>query len=374
MRAGVIAVSKSGAELAKKLSGAFEEIDLYVPERLFKEIENEAGSQKNSEFIVKPLEEGFYPGVAGLFHAYPALIFISATAVAVRAIAPCLAGKARDPAVVVVDETGRYAISLLSGHLGGANALTEKVAGKLGSEAVITTATDGKGITAFDDLARRWGWQIENLPALKKISAAMLEGREIVLYCRGGQEFLTEETLSGNIYLTGNREELSRAKHGLVLIDNRLEAGPLPKGVPFITLRPRNVAAGIGCRKNVPAGAIIRAVRQAFKAAGLSAGSLSCLASGEFKAGEEGLVEAARYFEVPLKIFKREEINAVLAEKSSPVSENSAFVKETVGVGAVAEPCALLAGERNNLVLPVQRGEGITVSLAEGKPVFAGQL
>jgi len=335
------------------------------------------------EVVLKTLNGGFYPGVAEIFSAYPALVFVSAAAVAVRAIAPCLAGKDCDPAVVSVDEGGQFAISLLSGHLGGANALAEMVAHHLGAQAVITTATDTKGISAFDSLARQWGWAIENLPDLKHISAAMLEGREIVLYGRqaagsaapqGGVateslKDLLAGKLARNIYITEKKKELSRARHGAVIIDSRLEKWPVPEGVPQVILRPKTVAAGVGCKKGVPAQAIIEAIEQAFREAGFALKSLSCLASGEFKAGEAGLIKAARYFGVPLKIFSRADIAAALEENALKDCSRSAFVKEQVGVGAVAEPCAALGSGGKGAALPTRRGEGITVSLAEG-PLF----
>jgi cobalt-precorrin 5A hydrolase len=303
-----------------------------------------------------PLPGGFKTAIAGLFNQYQLLIFISATAVAVRAIAPCLQGKDKDPAVVVIDDQGHFVISLLSGHLGGANEFTDEIAGHLGSQAVVTTATDGRGITAFDDLARKLGWHIENLPDLKKISAALLEDREIVLYSR--QQFAP--ALEGNIYVTESIEDLARAEHGAVIVDNRLASPPVPKGAPVITLRPRNVAAGVGCRRGIPAEAIISAVEKAFAEAGIALQSISCLASGEFKADEPGLIDAARHFAVPLKIFTREELIAAIGD-----SATSTFVEEQVGVGAVAEPCARLGSGGGPLLLEIQRGEGITVALAE---------
>jgi cobalt-precorrin 5A hydrolase len=302
------------------------------------------------------LSGSFKIAIAGLFNQYQLLIFISATAVAVRAIAPCLQGKDKDPAVVVIDDQGRFVISLLSGHLGGANEAAEKIAHFLDACPVVTTATDGRGITAFDDLARKLGWHIENLPDLKKISAALLEDREIMLYSR--QQFAP--ALEGNIYVTESSEDLARAEHGVVIVDNRLALSSVPKGVPVITLRPRNVAAGVGCRRGIPAEAIIRAIENAFAKAGLSLTSLSCLASGEFKADESGLIDAARHFAVPLKIFTREELIAAIGD-----SATSTFVEEQVGVGAVAEPCARLGSGGGPLLLEIQRGAGITVALAE---------
>ncbi len=306
-----------------------------------------------------PLEGGFPKAVAAIFQSYDALIFISAVAVAVRGIAPCLRGKAEDPAVVVVDEGGCYAISLLSGHLGGANELTERVAEFLEAEPVITTATDGRGLPAFDDLARRWGWKLENLPDLKKISSALLEGREIMLYSSSPLEQTLKQCLEGKICYAGRVEDLARAEHGVVLITNLLDLPPLPAAVPYIVLRPRNIAVGVGCRRGVSAERIIDAVKQVFVEAGLSEAGLFCLATGEFKADEEGIIEAARHFAVPLKIFGREEIASALGN-----SKTSAFVEKQVGVGAVAEPCARLGSGGGEIFLPVRRSDGITLALA----------
>jgi cobalt-precorrin 5A hydrolase len=308
--------------------------------------------------IFNPLPGKFSSAVAAIFNQYKLLIFISATAVAVRAIAPCLQGKDKDPAVVVIDDQSRFAISLLSGHLGGANEFTAEIAGYLGSQAVITTATDGRGITAFDSLARKLGWHIENLPALKQISAALLEEREIIVFSRQPLSLMLE----GNIYFTDSIEDLARAKHGVVIVDNRLESPPVPTGVPMITLHPRNVAAGIGCRRGIPAEAVIIAVENAFTEAGIALQSLSCLASGEFKADEPGLIEAANHFAVPLKIFTREEIIPAVGDSSTSV-----FVEEQVGVGAVAEPCARLGSQGGKIVFPVKRNNGITIALAEAE-------
>ncbi len=437
MKVAIIAVSRDGIRLAKKLTGLFEAVDIYVPPRLIIETGKAEGGKAGPEAdlskgsnescdayykekpakeglntntgkakqvkgitlpagrrggdkafqeqgaVLKPLRLGFYSGVAEIFRTYQALIFISAAAVAVRAVAPCLAGKDSDPAVVAIDERGRFAISLLSGHLGGGNDLTKKIAGFIDAQAVITTATDAKGLTAFDSLARQWDWTVENLPDLKYISAAMLEGREIVVYGRQPRDGVvlynnpTFENLkdvltgklAGNINITEDSAELSRARHGAVVIDNRLEKWPIPENIPQIILRPKNVAAGVGCRKGIPAQKIIKAVERAFKEAGLSLESLNCLASGEFKADERGLIEAARFLGVPFKIFTRSEIAALLRKETLNECSRSAFVEDQVGVGAVAEPCAVLGSGGSGVVLPVIKAGGITVSLAEG-PLF----
>jgi len=410
VRIAVIAVSKRGLDLAGELLKLYPGADIYVPQRFALGVTNSGEMNLNSGVSdskaakttrateatgatgdqspdwtknvnqfdgdinkagycleLLPLEGGFTGAVGRIFQQYEALVFISAVAVAVRGIAPSLRGKAEDPAVVVVDEGGRYAISLLSGHLGGANQLTGDIAGHLNAEPVVTTATDGQGMPAFDDLARRHDWQIENLSDMKKVSAALLEEREIMLYSSRPLDSAFRQELGDRICFADEVQDLARAENGAVLITNSLEVPDLSPGLPYIILRPRTIAVGMGCRRGVPAEEILAAVKKAFNRAGFSANGLSCLATGEFKADEPGLIEAAEQLGVPLKIFRREEIAAALGD-----SATSEFVEEQVGVGAVAEPCARLGSGGGEIILPVQRGSGITIALAEAKIIWPG--
>ena len=123
------------------------------------------------------------PAVKEAFRRYPAHVFIMATGIVVRVIAPLLTSKTVDPAVVVLDEGGQHAISLVSGHLGGANALAEAVAARTGADPVVTTATDMAGLTAFDILARRIGAKVEPKTAIKATATALLNGAPVALVC-----------------------------------------------------------------------------------------------------------------------------------------------------------------------------------------------
>jgi cobalt-precorrin 5A hydrolase len=351
VKLAVFVLTRPGIELSLGLAGVFPKIDFFTLPRL---------RDDNGRFQL--FQGNFASTVARAFQSYEGLVFFSAVAVAVRAVAPHLVSKAVDPAVVVVDEGGRFAISLLAGHLGGANQLAVKVARCLGACPVVTTASDRRGLPAFDALARRWGWGLENLPALKHISAAQLEGREIYLYCP--QEL--DLPLRGNIKVVKCLEGLAGAKNGAVLISNRRDILLtsrlfVPQRLPSVILRPRNVAAGVGCRKGTPVEKIVAALDNALEKAGLARESLGCLATGVFKAREEGLVQAAQHFGVPFRCYSREEILSFLKD-----CHTSKFVQEQVGVGAVAEPCARLGSGGGPVVLPCQRGNGITVSLAEG--------
>jgi cobalt-precorrin 5A hydrolase len=354
LKTAIVAVSRAGIRQACRLKKLYPQANIYVPGRF---IYDKSFPASSDDCTLNHLSGSFSDAVGTLFNSYRLLIFISAVAVAVRAVAPFLKSKDSDPAIVVLDEQARFAISLLSGHLGGANEETAKIATHMGARPVITTATDSRGLTAFDDLARRLGWKIENLPDLKAVSAALLEEREIILY----SDYLFSYPLQGKIRVTEHPELLKEASNGYILISSRLNPPyDLPE-FPRVILRPPVIAAGVGCRRGVEDEKIIEAVKKAFNQAGLALNCLSCLASGEFKADEEGLIKAAAHFAVPLKIFTRDEIRAKLGD-----TVPSAFVNDQVGVGAVAEPCARLGSGGGKIILPTQSGGGITVALAEG--------
>ncbi len=363
MKVALIAVSRDGLEQAARLKAIYPGAAIYAPPRLVGLLTPGQGAESPGPLEINPLEGGFSVAVGELFKTCRLLIFISAVAVAVRAVGPFLQGKDVDPAVVVVDEQGRYAISLLSGHLGGANEQCAIIAGALGAEAVITTATDIRGITAFDDLARSYNWQIENLADLKSISAALLEEREVALYC----EEPVDLPLKGRIRIVSDLDALREPFAGRVIISSRADIIPGDLLKPWIILRPRHIYAGIGCRRGVVASAVIGALKRAFEEAGLEPSCLAAIASGEFKADEPGLIQAARELGQPFIIFSRDQIASAVGD--SAVSD---FVESQVGVGAVAEPCARLASGGGKIVLPTQRGDGITVALASGPIAPAG--
>jgi len=213
------------------------------------------------------------------------LVCIMAAGIVVRSIAPYLQGKDVDPGVVVVDEVGKFAVSLLSGHLGGANDLARQVAQILGGAPVITTATDVQGLPALDSLAAARGLAIENLAAVRQAHMALLSGRKVRLVDPDG-------------YLA----DLIKKNPGLFISENDLDAALTGEGpgvyVGFrervwppgwLILRPRNLVAGMGCHQGTPAQEILSFIQQTFRQERLSLASLKALATIEAKKEEPGL-------------------------------------------------------------------------------------
>ena len=279
-----------------------------------------------------------------IFQEYCGIIFIASTGIAARLSAPFLKDKASDPAIVVVDDLGRYAISLISGHLGGANALANDIAAKLGCQPIITTASDGRGIDAIDLFARRHGLVIANLRDAKTLTAMMVDGRPI--------------RLMSEMPVTLNYPRLvERDADGCVCVttNERVECGD-----PCCVLHPRILHVGVGCRKGKAAQAILDAISQVFHAENLSLYSIRSLATVEAKRDEAGIIEAAKQLGAELRIFSTQDIQAVQAQFAA-----SEFVKRTLGITAVSEPCAVLAARGGMLLVPKTAISGVTVAVAQ---------
>ena len=277
-----------------------------------------------------------------IFAAFDGVVFFAATGIAVRLIAPFLVSKVSDPAVVVVDDLGRYAISLVSGHLGGANALTRQIAAILNCQPIITTASDGRGFEALDLWAQRLQLEIENLHDLKTITALMVDGQPIQLIAEIPVALdypqLVAQNPAGRVYVTSQTR--------------------LADDVPCCVLRPKNLYAGVGCRRGTSADGILAALAQVFDAHQRSLRSLAVLASIDLKHDEPGLLEAAQRLGVPLRFFPAAVIRRVQAQFAA-----SSFVEAAVGVSGVCEPCAVLAAN-GPLIVGKTISAGVTVAIA----------
>lgn len=293
-------------------------------------------------------------GIKSLMEAvwkeYHGIIFISATGIAVRMIAPYVDNKKSDPAVVVMDDLGKFSISLLSGHLGGANALTQWIADKIGSIPVITTASDNRGIEAIDLFAKANDYYMEDMRSVKDITAQMIHGKKIGFYSE-------MEAIIGyeNLVILENLEDINEEIDGVISVTsckfNELS-------VPYTILRPKNLNIGIGCRKGVEGERIIEALQNTLQTNELSEHSIKSFGTVEVKKDEAGILNAVAHFNKPLRIFTIDEISEVENQ-----FDKSQFVKDTIGVYSVSEPCAYLLG--GEILSKKSKHNGITISIAK---------
>ncbi|HHW47633.1 MAG TPA: cobalt-precorrin 5A hydrolase [Clostridiaceae bacterium] len=352
MKTAVIALTKNGKELAVKIGQALN-ADIIAKNEVYDRV-----AVNGQLVLAHPFAATFKDVIKRAFFEYEALICIMACGIVVRSIAPYLKNKQSDPAVVVVDELGRFAISLLSGHIGGANRLAGKVAAVTGAVPVITTATDINGVVAFDELAVMNDCVIENIDSLRYISSELVNGGKVCFFsdCRINGE------LPENI-VPYNPE--NRCKAGVVL-SNRTDTPAIAEKVLY--LRPKNLILGIGCKKGKTKHEIQDAVTDFLKKSRKSLLSVRCMASIDLKSGEKGINEFSEETGIPFRTFPASEIKRV--ESRFPASE---FVRKITGVGSVAEACAVLAGAEagTKLIRPKTVYNGITLALAEEEMVFA---
>ena len=287
-------------------------------------------------------EEGFSLAdwTAENFAARQALIFVGAAGIAVRAAAPFVKGKAEDPAVLCVSEDGRFVIPLLSGHLGGANALARRVAALTGGEAVITTATDVNGVFAVDLWAVRQGMRIPEPERIKSVSARLLRGETVMIAC--------QYPISGTA-----PEHVSLADDGEVLVSWR--------DLPHAGLRlvPKTLALGVGCKKGTDAQTLEAAFADFCRERGVRPEAVRDAASIDLKQNEPGLLAFCAAHAWRPAFYSAEELRALDGAFTA-----SAFVEARTGVDNVCERAAVKRSG-GALVEKKYAAGGVTFALAE---------
>lgn len=335
MNAVVFAFTARGKELALRIRDILAEggdgVELRAPERL-----------ADADFAAYP---GSLSDCVGAAFDRDELLFIGASGIAVRAVAPHVADKSSDPAVLCLDERGQFVVPLLSGHIGGANRLARRIAEGIGATPVVTTATDVNGRFSVDAWAAERGMWISDMALAKRISAEILT-RDIPLFTDAP---IPPESLP---------DGLVWADRGLLGICASVrELSPFDETLSVV---PRALRVGLGCRRGTGADRFEAAVRRAFSENRLRIEAVREAASIDVKADEPGLIEFCRRMGWPVAFHSADALAAVPGSFTG-----SGFVKETVGVDNVCERAAAATGGR--LIVPKTALDGVTVAVAEMK-------
>ncbi len=330
---GIIAITQNGLALAKKLKAQFPDSVIYT-----------LGKWQDGESTA--IEPDLSTFTAQLFDRHKTLVYIMATGIVVRSIVRHLVDKTVDPAVVVLDEKGQFAISLLSGHLGGANAVASEIAVAIGATAVITTASDVQGMPSVDMIAQKHQLIIDSMHDAKTLTAMTVNGQKV--------GWRNDGLLNLPCYYPCDEIDAE----GLVVVSNRTN---LADKVPFAQLIPQNIIVGVGCRRGIPGQQIIDFVTEQLKLNSINEMSIRQLASIDIKSDEQGILDAAAHFGVRAVFVEAAEIEKIEHDFSS-----SAFVKSQVGVSGVCEPAAFIGGGRAGEFISRKKSkEGITVAIFE---------
>lgn len=285
------------------------------------------------------------------FQKLDALLFIGAMGIAVRGIAPCLKDKRTDPAVLVLDEKGTFVISVLSGHLGGANDLAGQLAGMLGATPVITTASDVNGKLAIDVFAKNNSLEISSMKQAKLCAAQIVSGNPVSFSCDGA--------VYGNIPPELSARPSDAKFHVAVSPYRQKNAGN------FLHLIPKAFVVGIGCKRGTGAEQIEERLEEELQKKNIDPRSILATATIDLKKDEEGLSEFFRQKKIPLYFYSAEELLKVEGNFTP-----SQFVAQVTGVENVCERAAFLTAKEHGMeslercmVLPKSGKNGVTIAI-----------
>ncbi len=335
MKVSIIAFTDNGMEIAYKLSNSL--------------------SESNDVDFARCGKGALSTWTEEHFSTNDALIFIGAIGIALRAIAPYIKTKTKDPAVVVVDELGQFSIPILSGHIGGANELALQIAEDLGSIPVITTATDINSVFAVDTWAKSQGLQILNPECIKLVSSKLLKGESVHVK----SDYPIQGNLPKNVYL--NDLEDSNAGYDVIITHKDLEN---ERKNDTLLLVPQIITVGIGCRKDISFEAIESSILNIIESENYHILAINALASIDKKANEKGILEFAKKYGLPFNTYSAEELNSLEGDFTK-----SEFVKSVVEVDNVCERSAIK--ESNGKLIRRKDtcdGAGVTVALAINDP------
>ncbi len=351
----IVAITKHGVQIARRLYSKLPSADLYYMEKFAKGDEDKqkitlfAGSVRNL--------------LPDLFQRYRGLILIISLGAVVRMIAPLLRDKKTDPAVVVIDDRAEHVISVLSGHLGGANQLTREVAELLGAHPVVTTASDVQQTIPVDLFGSQFGWKIEDFAKTTPVSAAVVnEERVLVIQESGEPHWWTyDKPLPAHIQVVQSMEEAAQREFAATLVvTHRLlteeeERRFLSNGVLY---RPKVIVIGLGCNRGTSLEEIEQVVKETLAENRLSIDSVRNIATIDRKKDELGLLALCQKYGWSMDIFTPAELNTVSLPSPSQT------VYKYTGAYGVSEPAALRSAGATEWLLPKKKSGNVTISLA----------
>ena len=371
----ILCITSNGRSLACKIKRSLNDGDIY-----FINNKRDENSLDDNEVISKYLEEDveiytvkkrlkFF--VEDIFDKYEYILFIMATGIVVRTIAPLVTSKFSDPAILVTDEKGSNIISLLSGHMGGANEMTLHISDLINSNPVITTATDINKKSSFDIIAKKLNGHIVNFrDNVLDVNAMLVNGDAVGLYIDGEYNIDTRgftvldnsKSLESSI---SSDEELKKINLNTIVVISNKENLQIDKYYEdkyrIIKVTPRDIVIGIGCRRDTESHLLQDSLEDFLIKNNIDINSIKEIGSIEVKKDEKAIIDLSENLNVPFRVLSVEEISQV-----DYLFEKSEWVKKSVGVYSVAEPVAHLLSD-GNVIIEKNKYKGITFSVGRLK-------
>ena len=341
----VLAITKNGVNIGGKLKELFPNWNVFAPSKLSNE-------NKNITWYSEPTSDK----IIELFKNSNALICLFSLGAVIRLIAPYLKDKKTDPAVIVIDDKTNFVISVLSGHIGGANELTQEISEKLNALPVITTAADVNKTIAVDLVGREFGWKIDDETTVTKISAHMVNAEPIGVFQQTGNKKWYKE-LPKNVTIYNSLEELkkSNSKAYLIISDTIIDNELAQESVIY---RPQSLVIGIGLHWDTTKDTIKDGIEHCLKKFNLSSKCIAKLVSIKKSEDVQGLIDLGEEMKIPVEYVNREE----LAEIITPNPSNT--VKAFEGTASVSEAAAIKISNGELIVEKQKFPPNLTVAIA----------
>ena len=341
----VLAITKNGVNIGGKLKELFPNWNVFVPSKLSNE-------NKSITWYSEPTSDK----IIELFKNSNALICLFSLGAVIRLIAPYLKDKKTDPAVIVIDDKTNFVISVLSGHIGGANELTQEISEKLNALPVITTAADVNKTIAVDLVGREFGWKIDDETTVTKISAHMVNAEPIGVFQQTGNKKWYKE-LPKNVTIYNSLEELkkSNSKAHLIISDTIIDNELAQESVIY---RPQSLVIGIGLHWDTTKDTIKDGIEHCLKKFNLSSKCIAKLVSIKKPEDVQGLIDLGKEMQIPVEYVDREE----LAEIITP--NPSSTVKAFEGTASVSEAAAIKVSNGELIVEKQKFPPNLTIAIA----------
>ncbi|BDH61887.1 cobalamin biosynthesis protein [Lysinibacillus sp. PLM2] len=350
----LVAITKHGVAHARSYAEKFPYVDVYYMKKF------EYGDERTRH--IQLFDGTVRLLLPALFQNYKGIICIISLGAVVRMIAPLLVDKKSDPAVLVVDDKGQYVISVLSGHLGGANALTNEFAQAIDAIPVVTTASDVQKTIPVDLFGAKFGWVWDSEEKLTPVSASVVNEELVAIVQETGEKnwWMYETEMPPNLKLYSNiKDALANRASAVLLITDRLieedEEVLLENGVIY---RPKSIVLGMGCNRGTSAEEIEHVIDETLLDLRLSKKSVKAIATIDLKKDEPGFLEVTSKNHWQFVTYTAAELNTITLQNPSEM------VFKYTGAYGVSEPAALLFAKTDTWLLKKKKSGNVTISVA----------
>ena len=345
-RISVLAITKNGVEMGLSLKNLFPDWQIFAPSKF----------SDNNEMI-NWYDDSTSIKIVELFQSNDALICLFSLGAVIRLIAPHIKDKKTDPAVIVIDDKAQFVISVLSGHLGGANELSNNIAAKINATPVITTAADVNKTIPVDLVGKEFGWKIDDDTTVTKVSAFMVNKEKIGVFQDTGEKDWWKKELPDNVSKYENFEELknSGSKGFLIISDQAFNDEILENAVVY---RPQTLVVGVGLHWDTSKDTIKSGLLSSLEKFHLSSKSLARFVSIKKEKDVEGLIELGKEMDVSIEYIDREELATITTPNPSKT------VQAFEGTSSVSEAAALKSSNGKLIVEKQKFPPNLTIAIA----------